>query len=174
VSVPLLSKSNLNQLTPCSRVLPDETTGPQLVNKFPAFYGTRRFITVLTRACHLSMSKSLLHILHCFHVTIHPTTGNNFPSVWHPSHTYWIILHTWTFDHVCNRPTIFKMTVQWNDTIIVSLHGCMTTKTIHKCPLQEDTEGCMKQLYMDMAIHIFLNSNVNLILKTCEILTNMQ
>jgi hypothetical protein len=28
----------------------------QLVNKFPAFYGTRRFITVYTTARHLSLS----------------------------------------------------------------------------------------------------------------------
>ena len=28
----------------------------QLVKKFPAFYGTRRFITALTSVCHLSLS----------------------------------------------------------------------------------------------------------------------
>jgi hypothetical protein len=28
----------------------------QLAKKFPAFYGTRRFFTVLTSACHLSLS----------------------------------------------------------------------------------------------------------------------
>ena len=28
----------------------------QLVKQFPAFYGTRRFITVLTSVCHLSLS----------------------------------------------------------------------------------------------------------------------
>jgi hypothetical protein len=37
-------------------VLLEKLTGPQLVKKFPAFYGTRRFITVLTRASHLSLS----------------------------------------------------------------------------------------------------------------------
>ena len=31
-------------------------TGLQLVKKFPTFYGTRRFITALTRARHLSLS----------------------------------------------------------------------------------------------------------------------
>jgi hypothetical protein len=35
-------------LTPCSRVLLEKPTGPQLVNKFPAFYGTRRFISAFT------------------------------------------------------------------------------------------------------------------------------
>jgi hypothetical protein len=89
-------------------------------------------------------------------ICTHPTTGNNFPSVWHPSHTNWIILHTLTFDRVYSRPAIFKMTVQRNDTIAVSLYGCMTTKKIHKCPLHGDTKGCMKQLYMDMNIpHFF-------------------
>jgi hypothetical protein len=43
-------------LTPCSRVLLEKLTGLQLVKKFPAFYGTRRFITALTSARHLSLS----------------------------------------------------------------------------------------------------------------------
>jgi hypothetical protein len=37
--------------TPWSRVLPEKLTGHQLVKKFPAFYGTRRFITAFTTAC---------------------------------------------------------------------------------------------------------------------------
>ena len=43
-------------LTPCSRVLLQKPTGFQLVKKFPAFYGTRRFITAFTSARHLSLS----------------------------------------------------------------------------------------------------------------------
>ena len=43
-------------LTPWSRVLPEKLTGSQLVKKFPAFYGTRRFITAFTSARHLSLS----------------------------------------------------------------------------------------------------------------------
>ena len=35
-------------LTPCSRVLLEKLTSPQLVKKFPAFYGTFRFITAFT------------------------------------------------------------------------------------------------------------------------------
>jgi hypothetical protein len=42
-------------LTPLSRVL-DKLTGFQLVKKFPAFYGTRRFITSFASARHLSLS----------------------------------------------------------------------------------------------------------------------
>jgi hypothetical protein len=45
-----------NLLTPWSRVLPEKLTVPQLLKKFPAFYATRRFITVYTRARHLSLS----------------------------------------------------------------------------------------------------------------------
>jgi hypothetical protein len=53
----LLSKLNLTSLlTPWSRVLLEKLTGPKLVKKFPAFYGTRRFITALTSARHLSLS----------------------------------------------------------------------------------------------------------------------
>jgi len=44
------------KLIPWSTVLPEKLTGPQLVNKFPAFCVTRRYITVLTSAIHLSLS----------------------------------------------------------------------------------------------------------------------
>ena len=43
-------------LTPWSRVLLAKLTALQLVKKFPAFYGTRRFITALTSVHHLSLS----------------------------------------------------------------------------------------------------------------------
>jgi len=43
-------------LTPWCRVLLQKLTGLQLVKKFPAFHGTRRFITTLTSVRHLSLS----------------------------------------------------------------------------------------------------------------------
>ena len=43
-------------LTPCSRVLLEKPIGFQLVKKFPAFYGTRKFIIAFTSARHLSLS----------------------------------------------------------------------------------------------------------------------
>ena len=43
-------------LTPWCRVLLENLTGLQLVNKFPAFHRTRRFITALTSFRHLSLS----------------------------------------------------------------------------------------------------------------------
>ena len=43
-------------LTPWCRVLLEKLTGLQLVKKFPAFHGTRRFITALTNVRHLSLS----------------------------------------------------------------------------------------------------------------------
>jgi hypothetical protein len=42
----------ITNYTPWSRVLPEKLTGLQLVKKFPAFYGTRRFITAFTTARH--------------------------------------------------------------------------------------------------------------------------
>jgi hypothetical protein len=44
------------KLTSCSRVLSEKLKCPKLLKEFPAFYGTRRFITVYTRARHLSLS----------------------------------------------------------------------------------------------------------------------
>jgi hypothetical protein len=43
-------------ITPGTRALLEKLTGSQLVKKFPTFYGTRRFITAFTNACHLSLS----------------------------------------------------------------------------------------------------------------------
>ena len=43
-------------LTPWCRVLLEKLTGLQLVKKFPAFHGTRRFIPALTSVRHLSLS----------------------------------------------------------------------------------------------------------------------
>ena len=43
-------------LTPWCRVLVEKLTVLQLVKKFPAFHGTRRFITALTSVCQLSVS----------------------------------------------------------------------------------------------------------------------
>ena len=43
-------------LTPRCRALLEQLTGLQLVKKFPAFHGTRRFITALTSVRHLSLS----------------------------------------------------------------------------------------------------------------------
>jgi len=43
-------------LNPWFRVSLEKLTSLQLVKKFPAFYGTRRFITTFTRARHLFLS----------------------------------------------------------------------------------------------------------------------
>ena len=47
---------NTYLLTPWCRVLLEKLTGLQLVKKFPAFHGTRKFITALTSVSHLSLS----------------------------------------------------------------------------------------------------------------------
>jgi hypothetical protein len=47
-----------NRLTPWSRVPLQKLTGRQLVKKFPAFYGTRKFITAFTSARHLPLSRA--------------------------------------------------------------------------------------------------------------------
>jgi len=43
-------------LTPWCRVLLEKLTGLQLLKKFPAFHGTRKFITALISVRHLSLS----------------------------------------------------------------------------------------------------------------------
>ena len=51
-----LCADRLYLLTPWCRVFVEKLTGLQLVKKFPAFYGTRSFITALTSVRHLSLS----------------------------------------------------------------------------------------------------------------------
>jgi len=52
-----MRKANkMHSLTAWSRVLLEKLTGLQLVKKFPAFYGTLRFIAAVTSARHLSLS----------------------------------------------------------------------------------------------------------------------
>ena len=66
-------------LTSWCRVLLEKLTGLQLVKKFPAFYGTRRFITAITSVCHLSLSwanpiQSTYHLLEIHPNIILPST----------------------------------------------------------------------------------------------------
>ena len=75
-------------LTPWCRVLLEQLTGLQLVKKFPAFHGTRRFITALTSICHLSLSwaspiQSTSHLLEIHPNIIHPSTPRS--PQWSPS-----------------------------------------------------------------------------------------
>jgi hypothetical protein len=53
-------------LTPWNKVLLEKITASQLVKKFPAFYGTRKFITAFTSARHLTLSwvRSIQFITH--------------------------------------------------------------------------------------------------------------
>ena len=57
-------------LTPWSRVLIENLTVFQLVKKYPAFYGTRRFITAFTTACQQSLSWDLS----IQSIPLHPTS----------------------------------------------------------------------------------------------------
>jgi hypothetical protein len=43
-------------LTPLSRVLPEQLTGPKIAKKFPAIYITQRFVSTFTSAHHLFLS----------------------------------------------------------------------------------------------------------------------
>ena len=63
-------------LTPCSRVILEKLTGPQLVKKFHVFYGIRRSITAFIRARHLCLSWVRLIQFMPPHPTIHTTCFN--------------------------------------------------------------------------------------------------
>ena len=66
-------------VTPWCRVFLEKLTGLQLVKKFPAFYGTQRFITAFTSFRHPSLSwaspiQSTTHLLQIHLNIIHPST----------------------------------------------------------------------------------------------------
>ena len=77
-------------LTLWCRVLLEKLTGLQLVKKFPAFHGTRKFITALTSVRHLSLSWAspiqsiypLSHLLQIHPNSTHPSTPRS--SQWSP------------------------------------------------------------------------------------------
>ena len=56
VQLLLLRTSRTNKLPSWSTVLPEKLTAAQLLKKLPAFYATRRFITAVSKAQHLSLS----------------------------------------------------------------------------------------------------------------------
>jgi hypothetical protein len=49
-------ESELEELTPWSRVLLEKLRVTQLLKKFLTLYGIQRFITVFKTACHWSLS----------------------------------------------------------------------------------------------------------------------
>jgi hypothetical protein len=57
-----------NWLTPWSRDLLEKLTVTELVKKLPASYGTRRFVTAYTRACHWSLA----HVKRIQSTNFHP------------------------------------------------------------------------------------------------------
>jgi hypothetical protein len=61
-----------NYITIRSTGLPEKLTGSHLLKKFPAFYGTQKFITALTRARHLSPSWAR---------SIHPCPPSHFSKI---------------------------------------------------------------------------------------------
>ena len=65
-------------LTPWCRVLLEKLTGLQLLKKYPAFYGTRRFITALTSVRHHLGQPNPVHIPTSHLLKIHP-------NITHPS-----------------------------------------------------------------------------------------
>jgi hypothetical protein len=83
-------------LTPCSRALLEKLTVPQLVKKFPAFYGSRRFITAFTRARHLPLSwassiqsmPAFYFLKIHFNFTLPPTSGSPKSSLRSPHQNY--------------------------------------------------------------------------------------
>jgi hypothetical protein len=77
--------SLIHSLTPWSRFLLEKLTGLQPVKKFPAFYGTRRFITAFTSARHLSLTWASSISVHTptshflkihFHIILPSTSGS--------------------------------------------------------------------------------------------------
>ena len=117
-----------------SRVLPEKPKGPQLLKKFPAFYGTRRFITAFTRARHLSLSwtrltqsisPSYFSKIH-FDITLPYTPGSSKWVFWRTRNLkiYFLILWSWKNCDTSNvsqlLAVIFQNTSFWWHFVLLS------------------------------------------------------
>jgi hypothetical protein len=65
-SLVYLHRLNMNafsKLTPCSNVILEKLSLPQLFKKFPASCTTQQFITMFTRACHFCEAMYPVHVI---------------------------------------------------------------------------------------------------------------
>ena len=123
--------NSILEITPRSRFFPEKLTGPQLVKKFSAFYGTRRFITAFTSArppvhilsqinsVHASPPTSWRHV-----VILSSLLRLGLPSCLFPSNLPTKTLYT---AHKCyplrTFPTILVITLSELDVIMVPCVG---------------------------------------------------
>jgi hypothetical protein len=88
-----LMLEGFNQPNSWNRVFLGKQISPQLVTKFPKFYGTQRFFAVSTRKCPLSLSRLRLiqytpthHIFFKIHFNITLPRSKDLPSCLFTSH----------------------------------------------------------------------------------------
>ena len=131
-------------LTPCSTAVLEKLTGSQPVKKFPAFYGTRRFITAFISDRHLSLSlaSSIQSI------PPHPTSWRSililsshlrlglrsiiFPSYYY----YYYYLLT-----PCTTALLEKLTVSQPVKKFLALYGTRRFITEFTCPYHEPDQS---------------------------------
>jgi hypothetical protein len=64
IFLPFHMKNTLLYTTPWSTVLPEKLKRPELLKKFPVFYGTRRFITAFTEPIPILSQTDPVHAHH--------------------------------------------------------------------------------------------------------------
>jgi len=113
-------------LTPWSRVLSEKLTGPQPVKIFPAFYETRKFITVFKISRHLSPFLSQINPLPAY--PSHFSKGQNHYSVQSSAHLNFVYLSELLF--VLQQSTVLNYK-GWNirrlQEVVVVTRGLYTT-----------------------------------------------
>ena len=121
-----------NLLTPWCRVLLEKLTGLQLVKKFPAFHGTRRFITALTSVRHLSLScaspiQSIYpHPTSWRYVLISTHLRLGLPSGLFPS-GLWSFFETWKVNRTYSSLLAYLLT-PWCRVLLEKLTGLQLVK----------------------------------------------
>ena len=163
-------------LTPWCRVLLEKLTGLQLVKKFPAFHGTRRFTTTLTTVRQLSLSwASPIQSMYPHHtswrsiliVSTQPCLGlhsGSFPPVSPPRpstppspHPY--VPHAQPISFFL----ILSPTKYWVSSTNLSLLNMQCSGSLS--PWHGVSEGCARDMcrwYFPNNLHIYLRTNSDL------------
>jgi hypothetical protein len=130
-------------LTPWIRVLLEKLVVTQLVKKYPAIYGTRKFITVFTRAHHRVPILSQMHQVYNFlpyfsriHFNIILPTSLDLPSGLFPRYCFQWAFPVQTPNITCSKSHVHFPLPRSFQRILPSPKPCVTFRNKRVCTVR--------------------------------------